>query len=898
MLNFNNFKLSQKLGLIVVALLVPLAIMTGLFIKTSMEDINFAEKEKIGAHYSLGAWNSLSALIGAVEEERAPSALLGSQADVVSLSSQYVAKLGMENEYQALKQKLDAIGYPNAVLSENEATTAAKAALKDYLVAIGDKSNLALDPDIDSYYSIVLMSVNLPELNINSDALYAKAKSISDSKTKDIRANSELSTINTIMMNTANAVKSAFATAIGGNKDGRVKTTVEPTYNRMISAVEAYENDAKIVIENNFSGRNTDLADMLEKHEALDQAIDGMWKANQTSIIALLDSRIQGFWSSLWVMLSIAGLVALAGLGLSIYISREFTQSLTKSIGAMNRLATQDYDLVIPGNGRKDEIGLIAKGLEHFRDTGKAALTVAMENLRIKTALDNASTNVMLADTNGNIVYLNNAVKNMMSENEADFRKELPSFNAKALEGANMDLFHKNPNHQRGMLERLSSTFKTSIKIGGRELNLTASPVVDAQGVRLGSVVEWADMTLERRIEAEVDRVVTAAVAGDFRERLDLTGKQGFMLKLSEAINTLCANTENSLTEVNRHLGYLANGELSRRIDAQFAGQFDELKNNFNTSCEQLSNIVDQVIASASEIKLATSEITAGTNDLSQRTEQQASSLQETAASMEEMATTIRLNASNAQDANKLASTASTVATSGGDVVAKAVNAMSRIETSSQKISDIIGVIDEIAFQTNLLALNAAVEAARAGDAGKGFAVVAAEVRSLAQRSSGAAKDIKALIATSGDEVKDGVKLVNEAGNSLSEIVGSIKKVSEIVAEIAAASREQAQGVEEINRAISSMDEMTQQNSALVEQNAAASRMLQDQAESMHSRMSFFSLDDDEIVQKHAPAKSSVHNIKTPAKAKARPQTRGNNALKLQDDLRTRLEVDSEWAEF
>jgi len=275
---------------------------------------------------------------------------------------------------------------------------------------------------------------------------------------------------------------------------------------------------------------------------------------------------------------------------------------------------------------------------------------------------------------------------------------------------------------------------------------------------------------------------------------------------------------------------------------------------------------------------------------------------------MEQIASTIRQNADNAQQASKLASEANTVATSGGQVVSQAVQAMSRIETSSQKISDIIGVIDEIAFQTNLLALNAAVEAARAGDAGKGFAVVAAEVRSLAQRSSGAAKDIKTLIAASGSEVKDGVKLVNDAGGALSEIVGSIKKVAEIVSEIAAASKEQSVGVEEINTAVAQMDEMTQQNSALVEENAASSRMLQDQAESMHQRMAFFSLLGQQaetfVAQRSVTPIRSSTAAKAPVKAQSKRQSApvrrvaNGGAARLQDDLRSAIENDADWAEF
>jgi methyl-accepting chemotaxis protein len=259
----------------------------------------------------------------------------------------------------------------------------------------------------------------------------------------------------------------------------------------------------------------------------------------------------------------------------------------------------------------------------------------------------------------------------------------------------------------------------------------------------------------------------------------------------------------------------------------------------------RIRETVGEIKSSASEVTNASSEISSSTTDLSQRTEEQAASLEETTASMEVISATVKKNAENAQQANSSAGETRTIAERGGQVVAQAVDAMAKIEDSSRKISDIIGVIDEIARQTNLLALNAAVEAARAGEAGRGFAVVASEVRSLAQRSSQAAKDIKDLITNSNAQVKDGVDLVNKAGASLNDIVESIKGVAAIVGDIAAASSEQADGLEQINKALSQMDEATQQNSALVEENAATAKTLETQARVMDDKVSFFKIGED-----------------------------------------------------
>jgi len=287
----------------------------------------------------------------------------------------------------------------------------------------------------------------------------------------------------------------------------------------------------------------------------------------------------------------------------------------------------------------------------------------------------------------------------------------------------------------------------------------------------------------------------------------------------------------------------VAGGNFAIKVPG--AGRKDEvgqIASAVESMAQKVSATIAEIKASGREVTNASAEIATSTTDLSQRTEEQAASLEETSAAMEELAATVRKNAENAQLANQDANATREVADRGGQVVAKAVDAMAKIEESSRRISDIIGVIDEIARQTNLLALNAAVEAARAGEAGRGFAVVASEVRSLAQRSSQAAKDIKDLITNSNGQVKDGVDLVNKAGQSLNEIVQSIKKVSVVVAEIASASSEQATGIDEINRALNQMDEVTQQNSALVEENAATAKTLEQQAKAMDTQVAFFQI--------------------------------------------------------
>jgi len=283
-------------------------------------------------------------------------------------------------------------------------------------------------------------------------------------------------------------------------------------------------------------------------------------------------------------------------------------------------------------------------------------------------------------------------------------------------------------------------------------------------------------------------------------------------------------------------------GDLTMRLPEDGKDEVSQIARSFNVFVQKITTILQEIRHTSDAVKVSSSEIASGNLDLSGRTEQQAGALEETASAMEELTSTVKQNSDNARQANQLALAASAIAEEGGEVVGNVVATMEAINQSSRQIVDIIGVIDGIAFQTNILALNAAVEAARAGEQGRGFAVVASEVRSLAQRSAQAAKEIKVLIDSSVSKVSDGGLLVDKAGQTMVEIVDSVKNVSAIVSEIANASSEQSTGIEEINRAITHMDEATQQNAALVEQAAAAAQSLQDQASNLATIVSGFKM--------------------------------------------------------
>ncbi|AWH45135.1 methyl-accepting chemotaxis protein [Stenotrophomonas sp. ZAC14A_NAIMI4_1] len=346
-------------------------------------------------------------------------------------------------------------------------------------------------------------------------------------------------------------------------------------------------------------------------------------------------------------------------------------------------------------------------------------------------------------------------------------------------------------------------------------------------------------------INEQIQQLAAAAAAGDFAVRGDSQRFEHDFRRMVETLNTMMQVSDHNLAALSTLLRAIAAGDLSTRMQGDFHGVFAVMRDDANSTVQQLTQIVGQIQQSAASIRLAAGEIASGNSDLSRRTEQQAANLEETAASMEELTSTVRQNAEHAQQANSLAASAAGVASEGGQVVGQVVQTMEQIENSSQRIAEIISVIDGIAFQTNILALNAAVEAARAGEQGRGFAVVASEVRALAQRSAGAAKEIKGLIDASVAQVGAGAQLVHGAGRTMQEIVGQVGRVNDIMAEISAASREQSAGIEQVNQTVVQMDETTQQNAALVEEATAAARAMEDQAEQLAVAVSRFRLQAD-----------------------------------------------------
>jgi len=460
----------------------------------------------------------------------------------------------------------------------------------------------------------------------------------------------------------------------------------------------------------------------------------------------------------------------------------------------------------------------------------KESAAITQAALQVKASLDNASVNVMMADNDGIIRYMNKSTEALMQRSEANMRKVLPQFDANKIIGANFDIFHKNPSHQRNMLAHLRGTHITQIPVGDMVFKLAASPIYDPSGERLGSVLEWLDRTAEVAAEREIAKLVEAAAAGEFSGRVVVEGKEGFYKQVAEGMNQIVGTSEAGLNDVLRVLNGMEQGDLTQSIDKEYRGAFDGLKTSVNNTVAKLAQTISEVRMAANNIADASEEVSATAQSMSQATNEQAASVEQTSAAVEQMGASIEQNAENAKLTEGIAAKAAKDANDGGEAVGQTAAAMKSIASK-------IGIIDDIAYQTNLLALNAAIEAARAGEHGKGFAVVAAEVRKLAERSQVAAQEI-------GEVAKDSVGLAEQAGKLLDEIVPNINKTSDLVQEITAASDEQSSGAGQINTAMNQLNQITQQNASSSEELAATAEEMSASAEQLQGLMSFFTVDD------------------------------------------------------
>lgn len=549
------------------------------------------------------------------------------------------------------------------------------------------------------------------------------------------------------------------------------------------------------------------------------------------------------------IILFVALILTVVVAGLSVWFGQQMIVKPARlMLAALQNLlnANTDFEERLPHFG-SDEIGQIAVSINAMRDNLQATyeqIRLSHETAqRLNQALDQTAANILISDNTHQVLYLNRAANALFKRITVPLRQRIPNFDPIQLKLLKTDIF---PTHSSDFLEKLNSPHHTQLIIGELHLDVIISPVFHG-AQRLGWVTEWRDRSAEIAIGAEVNQVIHAAKNGDFGRRVNLENKEGFYKTMSIALNSSLMYIQTLIEELHLVFNALATGNLNKTITQDYHGALADLKHNLNSTIQTLTNIIVVIQQTAENIHQVANEVTETNQLLGQRTEQHAAALQQVTANITQMTHSVQSNAINTKAANQMMNETVKLVIEEQNSLDKAIAAMNGFTTGSQRITDIVGVIDDIAFQTNLLALNSAIEAARAGEHGRSFSVVATEVRYLAQRSASAAKEIKALLEMNVLKMDEGRVLVVNSGTVLQKIAKAIQNTSELVNSVNNNSQSQAVGITEVNKVMIQMDIATQSDVSLSEEINNISQSLRQQATHLQQQVCFFNLTNNSV---------------------------------------------------
>ncbi len=939
----SHLSIGKRLAIVVALFSAASLVGLGLTVEGDWEDISFAQNEREGAEYLRQiwrAWNSENCCETIGNDE---------------LNERFNAT----NEFSAFVNSQPG--------SERDIAAAA------LFLAVADGSKLMLDPELSSFYLMDGLVVRIPDMVVAETLLDESIQNIpvtDPSRALTIAQNIDKLGITTEMADRAFLRAIASRPSVAVEVDAALRNVVR------IGHQMAEEERGALNGQTTIASENTEA----EFPRILTEA----WNVGADKLVEVLDGRIADLQRKMAIEIAFCLVLILAAAAGAWAMARGLSQRFKALGGIMEGLNEGKFEAEVPFTGDKFETGLIATTLRNMSQNMGSQRAAQIEASYKSAAFEGSSVATMMIDRDFKVLYVNSATLALFKTHAQAFRQLWPSFKVDAVVGSCIDMFHKNPAHQRAMLSDPSRLpHRTDITIGDLKIALNISAVYDDKRNYVGNILQWDDVTATRSnagvlaaltrsqaiIEFALDGTILhanetfcrtmgygldeikgrkhsmfvdpaqaqsadyaafwdALRRGEFQNGkfhrfgkngkdvwleatynpiLDSNGQPFKVVKLAndtsaielerreaEAERVRATERQHAAEERQKQIVVelfgsafqgLAGGDLTIRMD-NMPDAYVKLGADFNIAMEKLEKAMGVIVANAGGIRTGAGEISQAADDLSRRTEQQAASLEETAAALDEITATVRKTADGANQANSVVVATRADAETSGQVVRETVAAMAEIEKSAKQISQIIGVIDEISFQTNLLALNAGVEAARAGDAGRGFAVVASEVRALAQRSSEAAKEIKGLISMSSQHVETGVELVGEAGKALEVIVGKVGEISSLVAEIAASAQEQATALVEVNTAINQMDQVTQQNAAMVEQSTAASHSLTQEADELAGLVARFRVADGGAGQAEARPRAAKH-AQPPVLQQRRRVAQfasGNAAQKVEDD--------------
>ncbi len=811
---FREMKISTRLIATAAMAFVTLLGLLGIVYSEQSEQIAFRDKERLGIESILSLRNlaehlpqhrgmgnaylngdsSFKEKLNQVEQKIAQD--LANVRQVDSAVGKQLKTSGrvsdLEKEWEQLKGRWTGM---SAAESFKEHSHLIQGVL-DLVSHVGDSSNLILDPDLDTFYlmdAIVNRGLQLTDVTGQLRGFGSGVVARGELSNDDLRRIAELKIRGDLL--TAGLIRTLTRASEANDDTGR---QLSMAIGGLESAAAAWKKQVELINSGALNATTSD--QFFSDGSTMISAVFTVFDQSAVQLNKLLSERIESKEAALSFSAVVTIMVLLLIGWVTVRLIRSIVEPLDHASSVMKQIASGNYSNQIEHAGN-DEVAAMLMRLKSMQIKSGADLNEITERAnatsRIKMALDGATTNIMIADHNRNIVYMNPAVTEMLRKNERALQQELSGFRVDNLLGNSIDQFHKNPQHQANLLSTFTQTYNTQIRVAGRIFNLSANPVITAEGERLGASVEWADVTEQVLGEEMVENLVRGAADGDLSQRLDSTRFDGFMSRMAEGVN--------------------------------------DLMDTFNDVLVQTRIVIDQVNESVGQVRISS-------QDLASASQEQSSAIEQVSSSLEETDSQVKSNAMNAGVANQLVQETNNVADEGQQKMREMIHSMDGISSSSQDIAKIIKVIDEIAFQTNLLALNAAVEAARAGKYGKGFAVVAQEVRDLAGRSAEAAKETAELIEQSTQQVADGVKVADATAGSLEGIVENVAKVRDLVAEISTASDEQTRGITQIADAITQISDGSQSSSQQSLEMASAADELASLTDQLASEVARFQL--------------------------------------------------------